>query len=75
MSDRTNAGTLHYDGIEAQLMFLKGKVLTVIDAVLVEDKQCSATKDLIHQQFREQLDWIHQLAFGTSSRGAVEQSS
>lgn len=74
MSDRTNDGTLHYDGIEAQLMFLKGKVLTVIDAVLVEEKQCSATKDLIHQQFREQSDFIHQLAFGTSPRGIVPKA-
>lgn len=51
---------LPYDEIESQIKFLQGKVLTIIDASLLGEQK-KAVKDLINQQFSEQLNWIYEL--------------
>lgn len=43
------------DHVEAQLSFLEGKVLTVIDAA-ISGTQNKAAKDLVRAAFREQLN-------------------
>lgn len=68
----TYDGKLDYQAIESQCFFLKGKVLTVIDASIADKQQGKAVKDLIHQQFNEQLDWIHHLCFGKAARGTAQ---
>lgn len=60
---------LPHSAIETQVKFLQGKVLTVIDAAFADREQKKAVKDLINQQFREQLDWIYELCHGTSLGG------
>jgi len=52
---------LGFSPIKSQLNFLKGKVLTVIDASIQDEIQRKAIKDLIHNAFEEQIDWIYQL--------------
>ena len=52
---------LGYNSISTQMNFLKGKVLTVIDASIQDRDQRKAVKDLIHDKFKGQLDWIYQL--------------
>lgn len=59
--------------IQAQVSFLEGKVLTVIDASFTEDRQLKAVKDLIKRAFREQLDWITQLCYPTLPIQSREQ--
>lgn len=54
---------LEYEAIETQVSFLQGKVLTVIDAILSDERQLKATKDLIKSAFSEQLSWIGQLCY------------
>jgi len=52
---------LGYTAIHAQISFLMGKVLTIIDASLPEGKQNKCVKDLIKDAFSSKLDWIYQL--------------
>jgi hypothetical protein len=47
---------LHYNDVAAQVKALAGKVLTVLDAAFVNDKQNKAVKDLTKAGFREQLN-------------------
>ena len=41
---------LTYDDTCEELLFLKGRILTIIDAVVLDEKQNKATKDLIHSE-------------------------
>lgn len=50
-----------YNGIESQIKFLQGKVLTVIDASMPSGEQKKAIKDLINQKFSEQLNHIYNI--------------
>jgi predicted kinase len=54
---------LPYEIIETQLSFLKGKVLTVIDASLTDERQVKAVKDLVKNAFNEQITVIGQFCF------------
>lgn len=45
----------------AQVKFLQGKVLTVVEASYCEERQLKAVKDLINKMFSEQMTWITQL--------------
>lgn len=65
--------SLAYTGIESQFGHLKGKVLTVLDAVIEDERKLKASKDLVHQQFREQIDWIYQLCYGTSPQSTNQK--
>ena len=49
--------------ISAQVKFLQGKVLTIVEAVIVNEAQLKAVKDLIKRQFNEQLSWITELCY------------
>ena len=49
------ANPMAFDHVEAQLGFLEGKILTVIDAA-VSGSQNKAIKDLIRADFRAQLN-------------------
>ena len=63
--------SLSINAIHAQLGFLQGKVLTVIDAAL-SGPQNKAVKDLIKAAFVEQRDHINSLVFEPWKR--VDQS-
>lgn len=54
---------LNISGIQAQLGFLQGKVLTIIDAV-VSGPQNKPTKDLVKAAFNEQSNYIMDLVYG-----------
>lgn len=49
---------LDIDGFSAQLNFLKGEVLTVIDASIPDDRRCKAVKDLIHKAFADRVRFV-----------------
>ena len=53
-----------FETINSQLSFLKGKVLTVIDATHSDPIQRKAIKDLVHQQFYEQEKRIYEILTG-----------
>lgn len=57
------AKPLHYPTIQAQLKFLMGRVLTIIDASYKqqEQEQRKAVKDLVKNEFSRQLSWIFEL--------------
>jgi len=52
---------LGYKAIAAQISFLLGKVLTIIDASIEDEQRNKAIKDLIRNAFSDKLDWIYQL--------------
>jgi hypothetical protein len=62
---------LHWSSIEAQLGFLKGKILTVVDAAIADPQQNKAMKDLVHQQFGEQLNHIFTICWDGAPRMSV----
>ena len=53
---------LTLDGIEAQLSFLQGEILTLMDASFSDREQCKAVKDLVKQFFRSRIRWIGELS-------------
>lgn len=55
--------SLSFPDIQSQISFLEGKILTVIDAVITDERQLKATKDLIRNAVNDQLTWISQLCF------------
>ncbi len=57
----TQEQPLPFDSIYTQLGFLKGKVLTVIDASFSDVTQRKAAKDLIHEAFRSQTEYIWEI--------------
>lgn len=50
-----------FDLVSRHLRWLQGEVLTVIDAVITNDKQLKATKDLVKGKFSSKIDWLYQL--------------
>jgi len=65
-----------YGIIQAQVKFLQGKVLTVVDASLVGEQK-KAVKDLINKMFSEQLSYICQLCYENNkiyTREQIEES-
>ena len=67
--------SLTLSSINAQVGFLQGKVLTVIDAAYHNPTQNKAVKDLVRQAFSEGLDWIAKLARKeTGCAGEVSKS-
>ena len=57
-SPRPGGKPLEYGAICAQLGFLEGKVLTVIDASYADERQNKAVKDLVKNAFVSQRKWI-----------------
>lgn len=68
--------SLEYPIIEAQVKFLQGKVLTIIEATLSDERQLRAVKSLISRTFSEQLTNIAQICYPEvqmMSRDAVNE--
>ena len=53
---------LTLDGIEAQLGFLQGEILTLAEATLPDPAQCKAFKDIAKQFFRSRIRHIGELS-------------
>lgn len=71
--------TLCLSGIQAQVGFLQGKVLTIIDAAYHNPTQNKAVKDLLKQAFSESLEHIGNLSRGETGctiegRGQVQST-
>lgn len=54
--------TLSLAGIESQLGFLQGEILTLAEASIPDKDQCKAFKDLTKQFFRSRIRYIDGLA-------------
>ncbi len=52
---------LSYSAIAAQVKFIQGKVLTVVDASYGDAVQRKAIKDIINNYFSESLNWLYDL--------------
>ncbi len=61
MNESTNQ-TFPLDGVFAQLGFLEGKVLTIVDASYSDPIQRKAVKDLVRGSFTDQRNHIEGLA-------------
>lgn len=57
--------------LEDQVSFLKGKVLTVIDAAISDQEQRKAVKDLIKNAFQDQMDYVRSSHYADSKPLAV----
>ena|SRR3990167_6819073 len=58
LAEKLNEATMPLSGVCSQFNFLMGKVLTIIDASIADERQNKALKDLIKNSFREQMDWV-----------------
>lgn len=65
---------LEFNAISAQLNFLKGEVLTIVDASYSETIQRKAVKDLIHSVFSAKVSWFYELC-GYPNRGETKEFS
>ena len=63
---------LGYGSIEAQVKFLQGRILTIIDASYQNNEQKRAVKDLINKEFSANLNWLYDLTHNTQSLGDRE---
>lgn len=54
--------SLHIGAIEAQLSFLKGEILTIVDAAFSDETQRKAVKDLVRDRFKVRSDWFREIA-------------
>lgn len=64
LAEKIEKGKLPLSSIMAQFNFLQGKVLTIIDASIQDERQNKALKDLIKNSFYEQMDWVTKLSTG-----------
>jgi hypothetical protein len=64
---------LSYTSISAQVKFLQGKILTIVDASYSNERQLKAVKDLVNKMFSEQLTWIGQLCYPSATMMSREQ--
>jgi len=61
--------------ITSQVNFLQGKVLTIIEASISDERKLKAVKDLIKSAFSNQLAYIGDLCFpecGIATRESIE---
>ena len=64
---------LSYSAISAQIKFIQGKMLTVVDASYGDAVQRKAIKDIINSYFSDSLDWIYDLTHkGVQTLGETE---
>lgn len=79
LADKIDKATMPLSGIMSQLGFLKGKVLTIIDASISDERQNKALKDLIKNAFYEQQSWITKVTTGeyglVGTMGKLEEES
>jgi hypothetical protein len=66
-----DVATLPLSGVHAQLNFLMGDVLTIIDASYSNPEQNKAIKDLIKNSFRARHNWLDSLAKGGDNGGTL----
>jgi hypothetical protein len=64
-----------YSFIFKELKTMLGRVLTVIDASIVDPKQNKAMKDIIRNSFIEEYSFLSDMLYGDTIRKAVEESS
>lgn len=55
--------TFDVDTVRAQLSHVQGKILTIVEAVIEDERQLKATKDLINNAFSNQLSYVWQMAW------------
>lgn len=74
-SDPDRGSTMEFGAIKAQLRFLQGDVLTIIEASFSDTEQRKAVKDLVSGAFKRRIDWFQELCFGSDSpRGVIIDS-
>ncbi len=55
---------LAFGQVNPQLRFMKGKLLTLIDATISDEQQNKATKDIIHQIVGETINTFWRYSIG-----------
>ena len=73
MSTETNTPvpeeTISISAFATQVNFLRGEMLTIIDASIPDDRRCKAVKDLTHRAFQDRINYIQ---YGTY-KGSTNQ--
>lgn len=65
---------LGLDTIQSQVKFLQGKVLTVIEASIMDKDQLRAVKNIINNDFSNQLMYILQLCYPKTQMLTTDQA-
>ncbi|MFG6605256.1 hypothetical protein ACGYLM_01415 [Sulfitobacter sp. 1A10445] len=52
---------LTYEGVKAQIKYLQGEMLTLIDASLSDKEQRNALKDIANRYFGKRLDVVFKI--------------
>lgn len=52
------AKPLSLDSVQFQVQYLQGRVLTILEAVIANQEQCKATKDIVRGEFNNTISWI-----------------
>lgn len=70
-----NAKKIEFSQVNSELRFMKGKILTVIDAVIKDEQQNKATKDLIHDYVGVEINKFWRYTTGENVFLATDQRS
>lgn len=69
-----NEVTIAESAVQAQIGFLMGKVLTIVEASYSDKEQRKAVKDLIRAAFQDRTIYIHGLVYDVRDVGSVAAS-
>ena len=72
MSKETLAFRLSF--IDDNLRNLTGKILTIIDASIIDEKHNKAVKDIIKEVIGEKIRWIQEVAYTQKNVGVYGKS-
>lgn len=59
--ERGKLAVLNFALTSQQIKWLMGEVLTVLEAVIDDERKLKATKDIIKSKFSSKLSWIYEL--------------
>lgn len=60
-----------YYRLESDIRDLTGKILTIVDASVSDEKQNKAIKDLVKENIRQFLNWYQEICFKGSQGSSV----
>lgn len=57
----------------AQTSFLKGEILTIVEAAITNEQQLKSVKDLVHSAFRSRCRYVDSICSGNAITGIGEE--
>ncbi len=68
------AKDLDCDTVHKQIQFLQGKVLTLLEASISDKVQLKALKDIVKNDFSNQMQYVNQLCYPEISMLTTDQA-